>query len=103
MEAGDFKTAQRKFIELLQEQPQLHFARDLLGMAYLNNDQPKEALEQFIALVQAQPQNAVYHLHKGYSHYHQKQYIPAMDSYRQAQTLDSAGTRGLRAVADCLS
>jgi len=33
MEAGDFKTAQRQFIEILKLQPQLHFARDLLGMA----------------------------------------------------------------------
>ncbi|HZS38028.1 MAG TPA: DnaJ domain-containing protein [Polyangia bacterium] len=103
MEAGDFKTAQRQFIEILRQQPQLHFARDLLGMAYLNSDQPKEALDQFVALVTAQPQNAVYHLHKGYAHYHQKQYVPAMDAYRTAQGLDAADTRVLVAMADCLS
>ena len=40
---GDYATAQREFIEVLRLQPQLHFARDLLGMAYLNNDQPAEA------------------------------------------------------------
>src|SRR5579871_2283523 len=93
MEAGDFKTAQRHFIEILAQQPQLHFARDLLGMAYLNNSQAKEALEVFDQLVGAQPENAVYHLHKGYAHYHQKQYVPAMDSYRRAQGLDASDTR----------
>jgi curved DNA-binding protein CbpA len=103
MEAGDFKTAQRKFIELLKEQPQLHFARDLLGMAYLNADMAKEALQQFDYLVQAQPANAVYHLHRGNAHYALKQYQPAMDSYRKARELDEADTRVLVAMADCLA
>ncbi len=88
---------------MLREQPQLHFARDLLGMAFLNNKQPKEALEQFEHLVTAQPGNSVYHLHKGYAHYHQKQYVPAMDAYRKAQAIDAADTRVLVAMADCLT
>ena len=103
MDAGDYKTAQREFIEVLRLQPQLHFARDLLGMAYLNNDQAAEAMAQFEALITAQPQNAVYHLHKGYAHYHLKQHVPAMASYREAQKLDAVDTRVLVAMADCLT
>src|SRR5690242_10665580 len=45
MDAGDFRTAQRAFIEVLSLQPQLHFARDLLGMAYLNDKKPEDALK----------------------------------------------------------
>lgn len=103
MDQGDFVNAQRAFHEVLRMQGNLHFARDLLGMAYLNNNQPAEALAQFDALVQAQPENAVYSLHKGYAHHHMKQYGPAMTAYRQARKLDEVDTRVLVAMADCLA
>jgi tetratricopeptide (TPR) repeat protein len=103
MDQGDFVTAQRAFHEVLRLQGNLHFARDLLGMAYLNNNQPAEALAQFDALVQSQPENAVYQLHKGYAHHHMKQYGPAMTAYRQARKLDEVDTRVLVAMADCLA
>ena len=103
MDSGDFRTAQREFTYVLSLQPQLHFARDLLGMAYLNNQQPAEALSQFDALVAAQPNNAVYHLHQGYAHHQQKHYGPAMAAYKRSKELDAIDTRALVAMADCLS
>ena len=103
MDRADYVTAQKELVEVLRLQPQLHFARDLLGMAYLNNDQADQALAQFEAVITAQPENAVYRLHKGYAHYHKKEYVPAMDAYRAAQKLDEADTRVLVAMADCLS
>jgi curved DNA-binding protein CbpA len=103
MEASDWKTAQGHFVAVLALQPNLHFARDLLGMAYLNNNQPAEALAQFEALIAAQPENAVYQLHKGYAHYHQKQYVPAMAAFREANRLDPIDTRALVAMADTLA
>lgn len=103
MDAGDYASAQRAFHEVLRLQPQLHFARDLLGMAYLNSDQAREALAHFDALIQAQPDNHVYHLHKGYAHYHQKQYLPAMSAFRDAQKRDASDTRVLVAMADALA
>jgi len=103
MDQSDWKTAQRCFHEVLRLQPNLYFARDLLGMAFLNNDQPVDALAQFEALIAAQPDNAVYHLHKGYAHYHQKQYVPAMTAFREAQRLDPVDTRALVAMADTLA
>jgi tetratricopeptide (TPR) repeat protein len=103
MDQGDWRTAQVCFRDVLDMQPALHFARDLLGMAHLNNQEPMKALEQFDAVVAAQPDNAVYQLHKGYAHHHQKQYAPAMTSYRKARELDKADTRVLVAMADCLS
>ena len=103
MEAGDFKTAQQRFTAVLRAQPQLHFARDLLGIAYLNADQDEAALKEFDILVLAQPDNAVYHLHKGNAHYHLKQYPQAMTAYRRSRELDQVDTRVLVAMADCLT
>src|SRR5579859_3026005 len=103
MEAGDFKTAQQRFTAVLRAQPQLHFARDLLGIAYLNADQDEAALKEFDILVGAQPDNSVYHLHKGNAHYHLKQYQPAMTAYRRAREIDQSDTRVLVAMADCLT
>ena len=87
---------------MLEQQPQLHFARDLLGMAYLNAHQPADAMREFTRLTVEQPANAVYHLHKGYAHYAQNQYAPALDCYREARKLDPQDTRSLVATADCL-
>ncbi|HEY1586100.1 MAG TPA: tetratricopeptide repeat protein, partial [Polyangia bacterium] len=50
----------------------------------------------------AEPGNAVYHLHKGYAHYAQNQYAPALECYREARKLDPTDTRSLVATADCL-
>src|SRR5205807_923121 len=45
MERGELKAAQTAFQHVLSQRPDLHFARDLLGMACLNNNQPREALK----------------------------------------------------------
>jgi curved DNA-binding protein CbpA len=102
MEQSDWARAQSEFIAVLEQQPQLHFARDLLGMAYLNAHKPADAMREFTRLTTEQPGNAVYHLHKGYAHYAQNQYAPALDCYREARKLDPADTRSLVATADCL-
>ena len=102
MEQSDWARAQSELIAVLEQQPQLHFARDLLGMAYLNAHKPADAMREFTRLVTEQPANAVYHLHKGYAHYAQNQYAPALDCYREARKLDPADTRSLVATADCL-
>ncbi len=101
MERGDYKSAQAEFKHVLVLQPQLAFARDLLGMAYLNGGQPREALAQFELVIAAQPNNAVYHLHKGYAHYAQRQYQQATVAYQRALEIDSADTRVRIALADC--
>ncbi|MCU1282199.1 MAG: hypothetical protein JWM53_5745, partial [bacterium] len=102
MEHADWPTAQSELIAVLEQQPQLHFARDLLGMAYLNAHRPADAMREFTRLTTEQPTNAVYHLHKGYAHYAQNQYAPALDCYREARKLDATDTRSLVATADCL-
>ncbi len=102
MESSDWSRAQSEFIAVLEQQPQLHFARDLLGMAYLNGHKPVDAMREFTRLVGEQPTNAVYQLHKGYAYYAQNQYAPALDCYREARKLDPSDTRSLVATADCL-
>src|SRR5690242_14236952 len=78
MEHGDWERAQSELIAVLEQQPQLHFARDLLGMAYLNAHRPADAMREFTRLTAEQPTNAVYHLHRGYAHYAQNQYAQAL-------------------------
>jgi curved DNA-binding protein CbpA len=102
MDAADWSRAQTELIAVLEQQPQLHFARDLLGMAYLNAHRPADAMREFTRLTTEQPTNAVYQLHKGYAHYAQNQYAPALDCYREARKLDPTDTRSLVATADCL-
>ncbi len=102
MEHGDWPRAQAELIAVLEQQPQLHFARDLLGMAYLNAHRPADAMREFKRLVEAEAGNPVYHLHQGYAHYAQNQYAPALDCYREARKLDPSDTRSLVATADCL-
>ena len=51
MEHADWPRAQSEFIAVLEQQPQLHFARDLLGMAYLNAHRPADAMREFTRLV----------------------------------------------------
>ena len=103
MERTDFKTAQTEFKHVLVLHPQLAFARDLLGMAFLNGGQPREAVVQFDLLVSQQPDNSVYHLHKGYAHYAQRQYQQASVAYQRALEIDPADTRVRIALADCYS
>ncbi len=102
MDHADWPRAQAELIAVLEQQPQLHFARDLLGMAYLNGNRPADAMREFSRLVAEQPANAVYHLHKGYAHYAQNQHDAALDCYREARKLDPSDTRSLVATADCL-
>jgi len=102
MDCADWARAQVELAAVLHEQPQLCFARDLLGMAYLNAHRPVDAMREFERLVHEQPSNAVYHLHKGYAHYAQNQYAPALECYEEARMLDPNDTRALVATADCL-
>jgi tetratricopeptide (TPR) repeat protein len=102
MDIADWSHAQVELIAVLEQEPQLHFARDLLGMAYLNAHRPADAMREFVRLVDEQPHNAVYHLHMGYAHYAQNQYAPALECYHRARNLDANDARVLVATADCL-
>jgi tetratricopeptide (TPR) repeat protein len=101
MERGDLRFAQAEFKFVLMLQPELHVARDMLGMAYLNNGQGREALAQFDAIVSTGGAGAAHYLHKGYAHYALDQHAEAIAAHRQAQALDPADTRILVALSDC--
>lgn len=101
MDRGDLRQAQAEFKHVLTLQPELHYARDLLGMSFLNNNQPREALSQFNMLLSAEEGNATYHLHRGYAHYALDQHNEALTAYDRARELDQADTRVLVAMADC--
>lgn len=101
MDRGDLQQAQQEFQRVLALRPELHHARDLLGISYLNNNQAREALEQFNLLVAAEGGNATYHLHRGYAHYALDQHAEALAAYERARELDPTDTRILVAMADC--
>ena len=103
MEAGDYQTAERFFHQVLAKKADLHFVRDMLGMAMLNSKRPKEALVEFEKLVDVQPANAVYWLHKGYALYNLERDDQALSCYRKARDLDGSDTRAMVAIADVLS
>ncbi len=103
MEAGDYATAEKMFREVLNKKADLHFVRDMLGMAMLNSKRPKEALAEFERLVDVQPTNAVYWLHKGYALYNLERDDQALTCYRKARELDDNDTRPLVAIADVLT
>lgn len=102
IDGGDWPRAQAELTAVLDEKPDLHFARDLLGMAFLNAHRPADAMREFARLTSEQPHHAAYRLHQGYAHYAQNQYPPALDCYRQASALDPSDARALVASADCL-
>jgi curved DNA-binding protein CbpA len=102
LDCADWARAEVELTAVLAVQPRLAFARDLLGMAYLNAHRTADALREFARLVEEQPGNAVYHLHHGYAWYAQGQYERAVDCYREARRLDPNDARALVATADCL-
>lgn len=101
MDRCDLQTAQAEFRKVLAGSPDLHYARDLLGMACLNNNQPREALRHFDELLRSGAATATHCLHKGYAHYALDQYPQAVAAYEQALGLDGRDARVLVALCDC--
>ncbi|MEW5737973.1 MAG: tetratricopeptide repeat protein [Myxococcota bacterium] len=96
-----FADAQAILAKLINEKPELHFARAMLGTAYLNDKQVGPALEIFSELVKEHPDNANYHLHLGYAQHAQKQYAAAAAAYQKSFELKKDDVRPLVSLADC--
>jgi curved DNA-binding protein CbpA len=100
MQAREWKRACTHYEEVLRLAPDLHFARDLYGMALLHGGLGDKALEQFDALVRAQPMNPNYHLHRGYALGDRKQFELALAALREAERLDGNDPRIPLAICD---
>ena len=102
MDEGRFGDARQILTRLLQANPGLAFARDLLGTAFLRDKMFPNAEAIFQSLVKEHPENGAYVLHLGYAQHAQKKYGPAEQSYRTALQFSKDDVRPLVALADCL-
>ncbi|MCC6335187.1 MAG: DnaJ domain-containing protein [Myxococcales bacterium] len=96
-----YTDAQVILAKLINEKPELHFARDMLGLAYLNDKQVGPALELFTELVGKHPDNPNYHLHQGYAQHANKQYAAAAAAYQKSFELNKEDVKPLVSLADC--
>ncbi len=87
--------------KLLNKSPDLHFARDLLGMAYLHDKKPQQALEIFDDLLRVHADNGAYALHRAYALHQLEKYKDATAAYQHASKLAPDDVRPLVALADC--
>lgn len=101
IEGGRYAEAQAILARLLNSRPELDFARDLLGMAYLHAKQPDTALEIFEELTVKAPGNGAYQLHRGHAHHQKKEYQDAEAAYKKAFELSPDDVRALVSLSDC--
>ncbi len=101
LEAGKHTEAQAILARLLNQRPELDFARDLLGMSYLHAKQPDAALEIFEELVVKAPNNGAYQLHRGHAHHQKKQWPECEAAYKKAFELSPDDVRPLVSLSDC--
>jgi tetratricopeptide (TPR) repeat protein len=101
IESGRFAEAQAILAALINKKPDLDFAKDLLGIAFLRAKQPDPALEIFEELVVKQPTNSSYQLHRGQAHHFKKEYREAEAAYLKAAELGPDDVRPLVNLSDC--
>ncbi|MBK7859395.1 MAG: DnaJ domain-containing protein [Archangiaceae bacterium] len=101
LEKGRFADAQALLTALINQRPELDFARDLLGITYLRAKQPDPALAIFEELAVKHPTNGSYQLHRGQAHHVKKEYREAEAAYRKSFELGPDDTRPLVCLSDC--
>ena len=102
LDQGRWADAQKILSALVEQHPELHLAKDMLGMAYLNDKKAERALPLFQQLARDNPKNAAYTLHKAYAFHALKDYTQAEAGYRAARRLDPEDVRAIVALGDCL-
>lgn len=100
---GNGPQARALLEQLINEQPDLHVARDMMGMFLLREGYAEAALARFSQLVKDKPDEALYFLHQGFALHNLERYGDAVDSYRRAKELDPREMRIRVALADCLT
>lgn len=103
LDAGDHDRAQRILLSVLEQKQDLYAARDMLGMSLLRSQKYEAALKEFNRLIQEQPANHLYLLHRAYVYHAQKKYPQALQSYEGALKINASDVATLVSTADCLS
>ena len=100
---GDEAGAQQHLRTLLDQQPDLLVAREMLGQGYLRGGNPQGALSQFSELVKARPEEGKYHLWRGYALVALNEKAPAEAAFRRARDLRPDDVETRVAFADALA
>ncbi|RKH82493.1 hypothetical protein D7Y21_28360 [Corallococcus sp. AB045] len=101
-EAGDKVGGRRLLTELLNEQPDFHDARILLGRHFLYEGDAKEALAEFDALLARAPDHWQGHLQRGWALLRLQQMKEAADAFWRAGKHGPSEVSPRVALADCL-
>ncbi|MBN8465935.1 DnaJ domain-containing protein [Corallococcus exiguus] len=101
-EAGDKVGGRRLLTELLNEQPDFHDARILLGRHFLYEGDAKEALAEFDALLARAPDYWQGHLQRGWALLRLEQMKEAADAFWRAGKHGPSEVGPRVALADCL-
>ncbi|WP_375741818.1 DnaJ domain-containing protein [Corallococcus interemptor] len=101
-EAGDKAGGRRLLTELLNEQPDFHDARILLGRHFLYEGDAKEALAEFDALLARAPDHWQGHLQRGWALLRLEQMKEAADAFWRAGKHGPSEVGPRVALADCL-
>jgi len=97
----DPKAAIKKLKRATVLGPDISLLRNMLGEAYLMDEQPEEALEQFDEAVDLNPENDAHHLNRGYALRELERFDEAEHTFRdiwEDEKGDYASARGLASV-----
>ena len=94
LENGDYPGAAAGFKRVLVVQPDAHFARNLLGLAYLYLEDYEAARLQFTRLTDEVPDNPTYWLHRAFAEHKLERYRPAERSYERVLKLGGENEAG---------
>ncbi len=75
------------YLQALQSRPQDPMLLDLIGMVYLENQKPQEAVRYFDQAIALLPQGENFHLHRGNAHQALGHYQEALNDYQIAAQL----------------
>ncbi|WP_223636672.1 DnaJ domain-containing protein [Corallococcus sp. EGB] len=101
-EAGDKVGGRRHLTELLNEQPDFHEARILLGRHFLYEGDAREALAEFDALLARAPDHWQGHLQRGWALLRLERMKEAADAFWRAGKHGPSEVGPRVALADCL-
>jgi len=100
MRSGQFETARKMLLRLLDEQPGVHRARSILGFAWLREGEPEQAAAEFRRLVEAEPQDSDHRLHLAWALSEANRLPEALEAAQAAVRLAPASVAAAGTLGD---
>jgi len=99
MNAQDFKKAIMEYKKALVIAPELTYIRNLLGLAFLCDNQYDAAVNQFEKLVSESKENSTYQTNLGIAYFKSEQYDKAEKALKTALALDPQNSSAILQIA----